>query len=126
MPIELIIAVTIRTRLKSPHFIHDIVGEISVVKSCDGVWAGSTVVLGVLDCYGDHDDDDNHVDKDDNDDDMDDNDGENDNDTKMRIMMRMMTTPSSQRSPCPLCRFQPLLDQHSCKHSTMNTLQNYK
>ena len=80
MPIELKIAVTIRTRLKSPHFIHNIVGEISVVKSCDGVWAGSTVVLGVLDFDGDHDDDDNHVNKDDNDGDMDDNDGENDGD----------------------------------------------
>ena len=51
-----------------------------MVKSCDGVWAGSTVVLRVSDCDGGHDDDDNHVNKDDNDGDMDDNDGENDGD----------------------------------------------
>ena len=51
-----------------------------MVKSCDGVWAGSTVVLGVLDCDGDHDDDDNHVNKDDNDDGLDDNENDDDKD----------------------------------------------
>lgn len=42
-----ILAMAMKNELKSPYFIHNIVREVSMIKSCDGVRAGATVVLGV-------------------------------------------------------------------------------
>ena len=43
-------------RLKPPYFSHDIIWEVSMVKSCDRVGAGAPVVLGGLYCDRDNDD----------------------------------------------------------------------